>query len=61
MTREEIKEEIEVERNGIIPLIYKRIICILWRGHNYIPVSQKQKGKGFLNANTVKNSMYIKE
>ena len=25
--------------NGIIPLIYKRIICVLWKGHNYIPVS----------------------
>ena len=25
--------------NGIIPLIYKRIICTLWKGHNYIPVS----------------------
>ena len=29
----------EIEHNGIIPLIYKRIICILWKGHNYIPVS----------------------
>ena len=27
------------EHNGIIPLIYKRIICVLWKGHNYIPVS----------------------
>ena len=24
----------EIEHNGIIPLIYKRIICILWKGHN---------------------------
>ena len=29
----------EIEHNGIIPLIYKRIICTLWKGHNYIPVS----------------------
>ena len=27
------------EHNGIIPLIYKRIIYVLWKGHNYIPVS----------------------
>ena len=39
MTKEEYKEEIEMERNGIIPLICKRIICILWKGHNYIPIS----------------------
>ena len=29
----------EIEHNGIIPLIYKRIICVLWKGHNYIPVT----------------------
>ena len=29
----------KIEYNGIIPLIYKRIICTLWEGHNYIPVS----------------------
>ena len=29
----------EIEHNGITPLIYKRIICVLWKGHNYIPVS----------------------
>ena len=29
----------KIEHNGIIPLICKRIICILWKGHNYIPVS----------------------
>ena len=29
----------KIEHNGIIPLIYKRIICVLWKGHNYIPVS----------------------
>lgn len=23
-----------MKRNGIIPLIYKRIICILWKGHD---------------------------
>ena len=28
-----------IEHNGIIPLIYKRIICVLWKGHDYIPVS----------------------
>lgn len=44
-----------MERNGIIPLIYKRLICILWRGHNYIPVSPEVEGKRLLNANTVKN------
>lgn len=27
------------EHNGIIPLICKRIICTLWKGHNYIPIS----------------------
>lgn len=32
-------ESIAKEINGIIPLIYKRIICILWKGHNYIPIS----------------------
>ena len=29
----------DMKYNGIIPLIYKRIICTLWKGHNYIPVS----------------------
>ena len=29
----------KIKHNGIIPLIYKRIICTLWKGHNYIPVS----------------------
>lgn len=29
----------KIEHNGIITLIYKRIICTLWKGHNYIPVS----------------------
>ena len=29
----------KIEHNDIIPLIYKRIICTLWKGHNYIPVS----------------------
>ena len=32
-------ENKKIEYNGIIPLIYKRIICTLWKGHNYIPVS----------------------
>ena len=31
MTREEDKE---TKHNGIIPLIYKRIVCTLWKGHN---------------------------
>ena len=31
----------KIEHNGIVPLIYKRIICVLWKGHNYIPVSPK--------------------
>ena len=39
MTREETKEAYKDEHNGIIPLIYKRIICVLWKGHNYIAVS----------------------
>ena len=30
----------KIEHNGIIPLIYKRIICVLLKGHNYIPVSK---------------------
>lgn len=29
----------KIEHNGVIPLIYKRIICTLWKGHNYMPVS----------------------
>ena len=29
----------KIKHNDIIPLIYKRIICTLWKGHNYIPVS----------------------
>lgn len=39
MVREEVKKDRETERNGIFPLIYKRIICILWKGHNYIPIT----------------------
>lgn len=39
MAREEVKEDREMKYNGIIPLIYKRIIRILWKGHNYIPIS----------------------
>ena len=31
----------KIEHNGIIPLIYKRIICVLWKGHNYIQLAQK--------------------
>ena len=47
----------EIEHNGIIPLIYKRIICTLWKGHNYIPVSPEDlSGKRLLNASTAKNS-----
>ena len=29
----------EIEHNGILPLISKLIICTLWKGHDYIPVS----------------------
>ena len=29
----------KIEHNDIISLIYKRIICTLWKGHNYIPIS----------------------
>lgn len=32
-------QSLHSKTNGIIPLIYKRIICTLWKGHNYIPVS----------------------
>ena len=43
MTEQEILEKLKKDRemkcNGIIPLICKRIICTLWKGHNYIPVS----------------------
>ena len=52
----------EIEHNGLIPLIYKRIICVLWKGHNYIPVSPEDlEGKDFLNVNTVKNNVYCKK
>ena len=33
------------KHNCIIPLIYKRLICVLWKGHNYIPVSPEVEGK----------------
>ena len=35
----------KIKHNGIIPLIYKRIICVLWKGHNYISVSPEVEGK----------------
>ena len=38
----------KMEHNGIIPLIYKRIICVLWKGHNYIPVSPEDLEGGRL-------------
>ena len=38
MKREE-KEYKETKYNGIIPLIYKRIVCTLWKGHNYTSVT----------------------
>ena len=59
MTREKIKEEIEVERNGIIPLIYKRIICIIWRGHNYTPVSPEVEGKRLFECKYCKKQKVI--
>ena len=40
-----IREKREIEHNGIISLIYKRIICVLWKGHNYIPVSPEIEGR----------------
>lgn len=39
------REKREIEHSGIIPLIYKRIICVLWKGHNYIPVSPEIEGR----------------
>lgn len=53
------REEIEVERNGIIPLIYKRIICILWRGHNYTPVSPEIEGKRLFECKYCKKQKVI--
>ena len=48
--------------NGIIPLIYKRIICILWKGHNYIPVSPEDlDGKRLFECKYCKNNVYCKK
>lgn len=30
---------------GVIPTIYRRIVCSLWKGHNYKRVSQEYQGK----------------
>ena len=50
-----------IEHNGIIPLIYKRIICVLWKGYNYIPVSPKDlEGRMLFECKYCKNSMYGK-
>lgn len=47
-----------MKRNGIIPLIYKRIICTLWKGHNYIPISpEDMTGKRLFECKYCKNSM----
>lgn len=39
MTREEAKEYKETKYNWIIHLIYKRIVCILWKWYNYVSVT----------------------
>ena len=31
----------EKENTGIIPIIYKRIICTLWKGHKFVQVSPR--------------------
>lgn len=52
------QEDKEMKHNGIIPLIYKRIICTLWKGHNYIPVSPEDlSGKRLFECKYCKNSM----
>ena len=59
MTNAEVKEDREMKRNGIIPLIYKRIICILWRGHNYTPVSLEVEGKRLFECKYCKKQKVI--
>ena len=50
----------EIEHNGIIPLIYKRIICVLWKGHNYIPVSPEDlEGKRLFECKYCKKTTCI--
>ena len=45
----------KIEHNGIIPLIYKRIICTLWKGHNYIPISPEDlSGKSLFECKSCK-------
>ena len=48
--------------NGIIPLIYKRIICVLWKGHNYIPVSPEDlDGKRLFECKYCKKQRVLEE
>ena len=35
------KENKVKENTGIIPIMYKRIICTLWKGHQFIRVSPR--------------------
>ena len=47
------------EHNGIIPLIYKRIICVLWKVYNYIPVSPEDlEGKRLFECKYCKKQAY---
>ena len=50
----------KIEHNGIIPLIYKRIICTLWKGHNYIPVSPEDlSGKRLFECKYCKKKQHV--
>lgn len=52
------QEDKEMKHNGIIPLIYKRIICTLWKEHNYIPISPEDlSGKRLFECKYCKNGM----
>lgn len=33
---------------GIIPTIYRRIVCTLWKGHHYVRISPEVQGKVLL-------------
>ena len=40
--RKWMKKENKIKENtGIIPIIYKRIICTLWKGHEFVQVSPR--------------------
>ena len=32
----------------IIPTMYRRIVCALWKGHNYVRISPEVQGKVLL-------------